>query len=91
MAAQSHVRVFDLPGYTAQTDAIGVLNILESIKSNDLSTKTKFYQASTSELYGKVQEIPTENTPFYPRSPCAAAKLYAYWLTVNYRGYTFCH
>jgi len=87
LAAQSHVRVsFDLPGYTAQTDAIGVLNILESIKSNDLSTKTKFYQASTSELYGKVQEIPqTENTPFYPRSPYAAAKLYAYWLTVNYR------
>ena len=87
LAAQSHVRVsFDLPGYTAQTDAIGALNILESIKSNDLCAKTKFYQASTSELYGKVQEIPqTENTPFYPRSPYAAAKLYAYWLTINYR------
>lgn len=87
LAAQSHVRVsFDLPGYTAQTDAIGALNILESIKSNNLCSSTKFYQASTSELYGKVQEIPqTELTPFYPRSPYAAAKLYAFWLTVNYR------
>lgn len=87
LAAQSHVRVsFDLPGYTAQTDAIGTLNILESIKSNGLNKITRFYQASTSELYGKVQEIPqNENTPFYPRSPYAAAKLYSYWLTVNYR------
>jgi len=87
LAAQSHVRVsFDLPGYTAQTDAIGTLNILESIKSNGLNKTTRFYQASTSELYGKVQEIPqNENTPFYPRSPYAAAKLYAYWLTINYR------
>ena len=87
LAAQSHVRVsFDLPGYTAQTDAIGTLNILESIKSNGLIKTTRFYQASTSELYGKVQEIPqNENTPFYPRSPYATAKLYAYWATVNYR------
>lgn len=87
LAAQSHVRVsFDLPGYTAQTDAIGALNILESIRSNNLNKITKFYQASTSELYGKVQEVPqNELTPFYPRSPYAAAKLYAYWLTVNYR------
>ena len=87
LAAQSHVRhSFDMPGYTAQTDAIGVLNILESIRSNGLNSTTKFYQASTSELFGKVKEIPqTENTPFYPRSPYAAAKLYAYWLTINYR------
>jgi GDPmannose 4,6-dehydratase len=87
LAAQSHVRhSFDMPGYTAQTDAIGVLNILESIRSNGLISTTKFYQASTSELFGKVKEIPqTENTPFYPRSPYAAAKLYAYWLTINYR------
>ena len=87
LAAQSHVRhSFDMPGYTAQTDAIGALNILESIRSNGLNSTTKFYQASTSELFGKVKEVPqTENTPFYPRSPYAAAKLYAYWLTVNYR------
>ena len=87
LAAQSHVRVsFDIPGYTAQTDAIGTLNILESIRQNKLESTTKFYQASTSELYGKVKEVPqTEETPFYPRSPYAAAKLYAYWLTVNYR------
>jgi len=87
LAAQSHVRVsFDIPGYTAQTDAIGTLNILESIKQNGLADKTKFYQASTSELYGKVKENPqNENTPFYPRSPYGTAKLYAYWTTVNYR------
>ena len=87
LAAQSHVRhSFDMPGYTAQTDAIGALNILESIRSNGFSSTTKFYQASTSELYGKVKEIPqSETTPFYPRSPYAAAKLYAYWLTTNYR------
>lgn len=87
LAAQSHVRVsFDIPRYTAQTDALGALNILESIRQNGLASKTRFYQASTSELYGLVQEIPqTEKTPFYPRSPYAAAKLYAYWLTVNYR------
>ena len=87
LAAQSHVRhSFDMPGYTAQTDAIGVLNILESIRSNGFNSTTKFYQASTSELYGKVKEIPqSETTSFYPRSPYAAAKLYAYWLTINYR------
>jgi len=87
LAAQSHVRVsFDIPGYTAQTDAIGTLNILESIKQNGLADKTKFYQASTSELYGKVKENPqNENTPFYPRSPYGTAKLYAYWTTINYR------
>ncbi len=87
LAAQSHVRVsFDIPGYTAQTDAIGTLNILESIRQNKFESTTKFYQASTSELYGKVKEVPqTEETPFYPRSPYAAAKLYAYWLTINYR------
>lgn len=87
LAAQSHVRVsFDIPGYTAQTDAIGTLNILESIRQNGLANKTKFYQASTSELYGKVKENPqNENTPFYPRSPYGTAKLYAYWTTINYR------
>ena len=87
LAAQSHVRVsFDIPGYTAQTDAIATLNILESIKQNGLINKTKFYQASTSELFGKVKETPqNENTPFYPRSPYAVAKLYAYWTTINYR------
>ena len=87
LAAQSHVRIsFDIPGYTAQTDAVGTLNILEAIKQNGLTLKTKFYQASTSELYGKVNEIPqTETTAFYPRSPYAVAKLYSYWLTINYR------
>ena len=87
LAAQSHVRVsFDIPYYTAQTDAIGTLNILESIKQNGLINKTKFYQASTSELFGKVKETPqTENTPFHPRSPYATAKAYAYWTTINYR------
>lgn len=87
LGAQSHVKVsFDVPLYTADTDAIGVLRILEAIRILGLEKKTKFYQASTSELYGDVQEIPqNEKTPFYPRSPYAAAKLYAYWVTVNYR------
>lgn len=87
LAAQSHVAVsFESPEYTANSDAIGTLRILEAIKILGLTKKTKFYQASTSELYGKVQEIPQkETTPFYPRSPYAAAKLYAYWITVNYR------
>ncbi|MEY2357591.1 GDP-mannose 4,6-dehydratase [Lysinibacillus capsici] len=87
LAAQSHVHVsFDTPEYTANTDGIGTLRILESIRILGLEKKTKFYQASTSELYGKVIETPqTENTPFYPRSPYAVAKLYAYWITVNYR------
>ena len=85
LAAQSHVKVsFDIPEYTAQVDAVGTLRFLDAIKEQKL--KTKFYQASTSELYGKVAEIPqSEKTPFYPRSPYAAAKLYAYWVTVNYR------
>tara|TARA_B100000315_G_scaffold257061_1_gene304652 strand:- start:4050 stop:5087 length:1038 start_codon:yes stop_codon:yes gene_type:complete len=85
LAAQSHVKVsFDIPEYTAEVDAIGTLRFLDAIK--ELGLKTKFYQASTSELFGKVQEIPqTEKTPFYPRSPYAAAKLYAYWVVVNYR------
>lgn len=87
LAAQSHVHVsFETPEYTANTDGIGTLRILEAIRILGLQEKTKFYQASTSELYGKVQEIPqNENTPFYPRSPYAAAKIYAYWITVNYR------
>ena len=87
LAAQSHVRVsFDIPNYTANTDALGALNILESIRQNKLEDKCKFYQASTSELFGKVKEIPqTETTSFYPRSPYATAKLYAYWATVNYK------
>lgn len=87
LAAQSHVQVsFETPEYTANSDALGTLRILEAIRILGLERKTKFYQASTSELYGKVQEIPqTEATPFYPRSPYAAAKLYAYWITVNYR------
>lgn len=87
LAAQSHVQVsFETPEYTANADAIGTLRILEAIRILQLEKKTKFYQASTSELYGKVQEIPQkETTPFYPRSPYAAAKLYAYWITVNYR------
>lgn len=85
LAAQSHVKVsFDIPEYTAQVDAIGTLRFLDAIKEHKL--KTKFYQASTSELFGKVMEIPqSEKTPFYPRSPYAAAKLYSYWVTVNYR------
>jgi GDPmannose 4,6-dehydratase len=87
LAAQSHVQVsFDTAEYTANADAIGTLRLLEAIRLLGLVDKTKFYQASTSELYGKVQEIPqSETTPFYPRSPYAAAKLYAYWITVNYR------
>jgi GDPmannose 4,6-dehydratase len=87
LAAQSHVQVsFETPEYTANADAVGTLRILEAIRILGLNNKTRFYQASTSELYGKVQEVPqTERTPFYPRSPYAAAKLYAYWITVNYR------
>lgn len=87
LAAQSHVQVsFEVPEYTAEVDGIGVLRFLDAIKEVGLKDKTRFYQASTSELYGKVQEIPqTEKTPFYPRSPYAAAKLYAYWITKNYR------
>jgi GDPmannose 4,6-dehydratase len=85
LAAQSHVRVsFEIPEYTAEVDAVGTLRFLDAIR--ETGVKTRLYQASTSELYGKVQEIPqTERTPFYPRSPYAAAKLYAYWVVVNYR------
>tara|TARA_B100002003_G_scaffold131418_1_gene121501 strand:+ start:185 stop:1225 length:1041 start_codon:yes stop_codon:yes gene_type:complete len=85
LAAQSHVKVsFEIPDYTAQVDALGTLRFLDAIR--ETGVKTKFYQASTSELYGKVQETPqTENTPFYPRSPYGVAKLYAYWIIVNYR------
>jgi len=87
LAAQSHVAVsFEEPEYTADSDAIGALRILEAIRILGLEKKSRFYQASTSELYGKVQETPqTETTPFYPRSPYGVAKLYAYWITVNYR------
>jgi GDPmannose 4,6-dehydratase len=87
LAAQSHVAVsFESPEYTADVDAIGTLRVLEAIRILGLEKKTKFYQASTSELYGLVQENPQrETTPFYPRSPYAAAKLYAYWITINYR------
>lgn len=87
LAAQSHVAVsFEEPEYTANSDALGTLRLLEAIRILGLGGKTRFYQASTSELFGKVQEIPQrETTPFYPRSPYAAAKLYAYWITVNYR------
>ncbi len=87
LAAQSHVAVsFEEPEYTANSDALGALRILESIRILKLESKTKFYQASTSELYGLVQEVPQkETTPFYPRSPYAVAKLYAYWITINYR------
>lgn len=87
LAAQSHVRVsFDCPEYTANADGLGTLRILDAIRILGLEKKTKFYQASTSELYGLVQETPQkETTPFYPRSPYACAKLYAYWITVNYR------
>ncbi len=87
LAAQSHVKVsFETPEYTANADALGTLRLLEAIRLLGLKDKTRFYQASTSELFGRVQEIPqTERTPFYPRSPYAAAKLYAYWITVNYR------
>ena len=87
LAAQSHVQVsFEIPEYTANSDAIGVLRLLEAVRSANLINKTKIYQASTSELYGKVREIPqNEKTPFYPRSPYAVAKQYAYWIIVNYR------
>jgi len=87
LAAQSHVAVsFEVPEYTANSDALGALRILEAIRILKLDKKTKYYQASTSELYGKVQETPqNEKTPFHPRSPYGAAKLYAYWITVNYR------
>ncbi|NOZ10108.1 MAG: GDP-mannose 4,6-dehydratase [Gammaproteobacteria bacterium] len=87
LAAQSHVAVsFEEPEYTANSDALGTLRLLESIRILGLEKKTRFYQASTSELYGKVQEVPqNESTPFYPRSPYAVAKLYSYWITVNYR------
>ena len=87
LAAQSHVQVsFETPEYTANADAVGTLRLLEAIRILGREKRTRFYQASTSELFGKVQEVPqTETTPFYPRSPYAAAKLYAYWITVNYR------
>ncbi len=87
LAAQSHVQVsFETPEYTANSDGLGTLRILEAIRILNMGDKTRFYQASTSELYGKVQENPqTEKTPFYPRSPYAVAKIYAYWITVNYR------
>jgi GDPmannose 4,6-dehydratase len=87
LAAQSHVQVsFETPEYTANSDALGTLRLLEAIRILGLAGKTRFYQASTSELYGKVQETPQkETTPFYPRSPYGVAKLYAYWITVNYR------
>jgi GDPmannose 4,6-dehydratase len=87
LAAQSHVAVsFESPEYTANSDALGTLRVLEAIRILGLEKKTRFYQASTSELFGKVQETPqTETTPFYPRSPYAVAKIYAYWITVNYR------
>lgn len=87
LAAQSHVQVsFETPEYTANADAVGALRMLEAIRILGLEDKTRFYQASTSELYGLVQEVPqSETTPFYPRSPYAAAKLYAYWIVVNYR------
>jgi GDPmannose 4,6-dehydratase len=87
LAAQSHVQVsFETPEYTANADALGTLRILEAVKMLGLGEKTRIYQASTSELYGKVQAIPqSETTPFYPRSPYAVAKMYAYWITVNYR------
>ena len=87
LGAMSHVAVsFESPEYTADVDAMGTLRLLEAIRFLGLEKKTRFYQASTSELYGLVQEIPQkETTPFYPRSPYAVAKLYAYWITVNYR------
>ena len=87
LGAQSHVAVsFESPEYTADVDAMGTLRLLEAIRILGMEKKTRFYQASTSELYGLVQEIPQkETTPFYPRSPYAVAKMYAYWITVNYR------
>lgn len=87
LAAMSHVKVsFEVPEYTADTDGVGTLRLLEAVRFLGYDQKTKIYQASTSELYGKVQEIPqSETTPFYPRSPYAVAKLYGYWITKNYR------
>ena len=87
LAAQSHVAVsFEEPEYTANSDALGTLRILEAIRILNLQKKTKFYQAGTSEMFGKVQENPqSEKTPFYPRSPYGVAKLYSHWITVNYR------
>ena len=87
LAAMSHVKVsFEMPIYTAEADGVGVLNLLEAIRSNGIADKTRFYQASTSELYGKVQEVPQkETTPFYPRSPYGVAKLYGFWIVKNYR------
>lgn len=87
LGAQSHVKIsFDLAEYTAEVDAIGTLRILDAIRTCNLEKRVRFYQASTSEMYGRVQEIPQkETTPFYPRSPYGAAKVYAYWITVNYR------
>ncbi|MFM1900907.1 MAG: GDP-D-mannose 4,6-dehydratase, partial [Cyanobacteriota bacterium] len=87
LGAQSHVAVsFEAPEYTANSDALGTLRILEAVRMLGLTQKTRIYQASTSELYGLVQEVPQkESTPFYPRSPYGVAKLYAYWITVNYR------
>jgi len=87
LAAQSHVKVsFETPEYTANSDALGTLRLLEAIRILGLEKKTRFYQASTSEMYGLVQETPQkETTPFYPRSPYGVAKLYGYWITVNYR------
>ena len=87
LAAQSHVAVsFEVPEYTANADAVGALRVLEAIKFHGLQKKTKFYQAGTSEMFGKVQEVPqSEKTPFYPRSPYGVAKVYAHWITVNYR------
>ena len=87
LAAQSHVKVsFEVPEYTAETDAIGTLRLLEAVRMLKLDKKTRIYQASTSELFGKVQEIPQrETTPFYPRSPYACAKIYGFWITKNYR------
>ncbi|MDG1488035.1 MAG: GDP-mannose 4,6-dehydratase, partial [SAR324 cluster bacterium] len=87
LAAQSHVQVsFETPEYTANADGLGTLRILEAIRLLNMADKTKFYQASTSELYGMVQEVPqNEKTPFYPRSPYAVAKIYGYWITINYR------
>ena len=86
LGAQSHVAVsFESPEYTANSDALGTLRVLEAVRMLSLNNRTKVYQASTSELYGLVQETPQTETPFYPRSPYAVAKLYAYWITVNYR------
>ena len=87
LAAQSHVQVsFEMPEYTANADGLGVLRILDAVRLLGLANKTRIYQASTSELYGLVQEVPQkESTPFYPRSPYAVAKMYGYWITVNYR------